>query len=305
MRCYPILAALAIAAGVISCQKELSNSSPLVAVKSDYSSLEEFFKKNQEDTKAYRLKNGTGGICEGRKGIKYHFPSLAFKNLLSSDSVNIALTEILTPYDMIVNNKPTMSDGKPLLSGGEFLIRASSNGKEIKLDAGKYLRIEVENMNIAPGMSVFNGTVTNNGTVNWTINNNQNNSIRPRDSVGLGTGYDLFCDSLQWINCDKFINEPLIKCSFTPVNCPSTDSTAVFVHLTGRNSVLRLSDFVNNQFQSARLIAAPATIIGICYKNNRFYAAITTVTLFDQLVSTLTFSEVSEAALKEKLKILK
>jgi hypothetical protein len=305
MRSCSVLAGIALAIIFVGCQKEFSNSNPAVPVKLKYTSLEDFFQTNIADTQFFNFKNSIGGICKGKKGTKFHFPAFCFGNGLSDDSINIEIIEIFTPYDMIMNNKPTMSDGKPLLSGGEFHIKASLKGKEIKLDVGKYLRIEADGIDVSSGMSVFNGTTISNGTVNWTLNTNQSNRVRPRDSVGLNKGYDLFCDSLKWINCDRFINEQLIKCSFTPVNCPSVDSTAIFIHLTGRNSILRVSEFDNTNFYSSRLIATPATAVGICYKNNKLYAAITQVFLSDNLVTPLSFVEINEDDLKNKLKALK
>lgn len=305
MRFNSIIAGVCLGVMFIACQKEFSNSNPLIPTKANYSSLEDFFEKNLADTQFFKLKNSLGGICKGKKGTKFHFPAFCFGNSLPVDSINIEIIEIFTPYDMIKSNKPTMSDGKPLLSGGEFHIKATCNGKEIKLDIGKYLRIEAEGIDVSSGMNVFNGTAAGNGTVNWTVNTNQNNRVRPRDSIGGIIGYDLFCDSLKWINCDKFINEPLIKCLFTPVNCPAIDSTAIFIHLTGRNSILRLFDFDNTNFYSERLIASPATAIGICYKNNKFYAAIASVNLSNNLVTPLSFVEISEEELERKLKALK
>jgi hypothetical protein len=305
MRFNSIIAGIGLVVLFIACQKELSNSNPLTPAKANYFSLADYFEKNLADTQFFKFKNSLGGICKSKKGTKFHFPALCFANALPSDSINIEIIEIFTPYDMIISNKPTMSDGKPLTSGGEFHIKATSNGKEIKLDIGKQLRIEAEGIDVAAGMNVFNGSVLANGTVNWTVNTNQNNRVRPRDSIGGIIGYDLFCDSLKWINCDRFINEPLIKCLFIPVNCPSVDSTAIFIHLTGRNSILRLFDFDNTNFYSERLIAGPATAVGICYKNNKFYAAIVSINLFDNLLTPLPFIEISEDELARKLKSLK
>jgi hypothetical protein len=306
MRCYTLTCILLLLC-FTACQKELSNAGTPDLPSNKYNSLTDFFELNRAEKQSFTFKSNAGGTCQGKSGNKFYFSPQCFAGVLPDDAVTIEIQEILSPWEMILNNKPTMSNGKPLESGGEFNISASLKGNEIKLAPGKNIRIEV-NGDFAGGMSVFNGAPGVNGTVNWTINTGQNNIvINRRDTLGGGVrpGYDLFCDSLKWINCDKFINEPLIKCSFSPVNCPAVDSTAVYVHLSGRNSVLRLNDVLNNVFYSNALMTAPATIVGICYKNKQFYAAIKSVNLSNNLVSSLEFIKISEDDLKKKLKGLK
>ncbi|HEY0058261.1 MAG TPA: hypothetical protein VGB56_03940, partial [Flavisolibacter sp.] len=199
-------------------------------------------------------------------------------------------------------NTPTMSNGLPLLSGGEFFVRVSQNNQELKLAPDMFIRLEVTPAAGADmdGMQVFNGD-TSSGTLNWILNTSPANFVG-RDT--LSSTISLFADSLQWLNIDKFINEPKITYTVNPGNSPNPDSTAVFVHLTGQQSVLRFPAETTN-FTSGNMIAAPATLVGICVVEGQLYYAMLPVVMKSGGTATLTFEKIEENVLKQKLAALK
>jgi hypothetical protein len=206
---------------------------------------------------------------------------------------------------MILNNTPTMSDGLPLVSGGEFFVRATQNGERLKLAAGKYVQINLGTLSRVEmaGMQVFNGDTTS-GTMNWMLNTQPTNVVvQVQDSL-VGGGSNsvnlLFADSLEWINCDKYIDEPKITYTVDPGNTPNVDSTAVFVHLTGRNAIMRFPK-VGDTFAYTNMIATEATVVGICVMDGTLYYAINPVVTEPGGATTLNFKSISEEALKMKL----
>jgi hypothetical protein len=264
-------------------------------------SVEDFYNKNRMAEQSYTVSSASGGVKTTAAGNKVHIPGNAFVTKSGTPvtgEVSVNVKEYLTPYDMIMNNMPSMSDGLPLESGGEFKITATKNNQELELAQGKLIRIQMPEDNF--GMQVFNGTEDAQGNVNWTLNTAPGNMV-VGDSV-LFSGSSLFSSSLGWLNCDKFYNEPTVTFTVHPANAPSNDSTNVFVHLTGKNTIVKMNWTRGlPYFQSDKLLAVPSTFVGISVKNGRFYASIVPVNVKDGGAVTLDFSPYSEKDLKKRL----
>jgi len=268
-------------------------------------SLTNFYKDNSSPSQSFAINNLSGGVTTTSGGVKIYFPANGFvteSGTPVSGNVDIAVKEILTPQDMILNNIPAMSGGLPLESGGEFEVKVTKNGQALKLAPGNFLKMQIPrrtgiNMN---GMQVFNGVKDAQGNIDWSLNNNPGNFV-VGDST-LFAGSSLFCDNVNWINCDKFYNEPTVSFSVYPANAPSNDSTNVFVHLTGRNSVVKMNWTQGlSYFTSDKLLAVPSTIVGISIRNGQLYASLTPVTVQNGQSVTMNFSLYTESQLKAKL----
>ena len=290
---------LIIASLIFACQREVK----IILPKSKSTSLEDFFKKNAVPVQKFT------GVASDRiavtttKGTKVEFPPNAFitlNNLPVTGNVTIEIKEIRTPAEMVLNNMPTMSNGLPLESGGEFFVKVTQSNQELKLAPGRYLQmslVKTAGVNMS-GMQVFNGKDTG-GSVNWIPNNNPNNFVQDTFNV-IG----LFADSIKWINIDKFINEPYISYTADPGNTPHIDSTQVMVHLTGRSALLRIYK-TTDRFYSDKMLVADATVIGVCVLNGEFYYAFHPVKMVNGGKITLQFVKTSEEELKQKLLTLK
>jgi len=268
-------------------------------------SLTDFYKSTLSSVQTFSVSGISGGNMTTTHGSIIHIPANGFvmqNGTPVTGNVDIAIKEIVTPAEMILNNMPTVSNGRPLESGGEFRITASKNNQPVKLAPGNILRIEIPdrpnvNMN---NMQVFNGKTNSQGEVEWTVNNDPGNFV-VRDSMMFAKS-SLFCDSIEWINCDKFINEPTVHFEVFPGNAPSNDSTNVFVHLTGRNSIVKMNWTQGlTYFRSDNLLAVQSTFIGISIRNGKLYAAFMPVLVRNNQSITLNFSPYTEAQFKEKL----
>lgn len=286
---------------VYACQKEISFSEP---DKSKTASLSAFFEKNAAPLQRFQA-NASGTIrFTAAKGTGVRFPDNAFVTMDGTPvtgEVTVEIKEIYTPAEMILNNTPTMSNGLPLVSGGEFFVRVTKNNETLRLAPGKYIQLDLANSAGAAtsGMQVFNGD-TSTGTVNWIPNTSQTNFVR-NDSLFLAS---LFADSLAWLNCDKFINEPRITYTVNPGNSPAADSTVVFAHITGQRAVFTFPASSNNNFTSESMIAAAATVVGICVVEGKLYYAMVPVTMRNGGSVTLNFAPIEDEALKQKLSAL-
>lgn len=206
---------------------------------------------------------------------------------------------------MILNNMPTVSDGKLLESGGEFQITVAQNNSPLKLAPGQFIKISIPNTGRnLQGMQVFKGVPDSAGEVNWKLNTNPGNFV-VQDST-LFANSNLFSDDVNWINVDKFVNEPTVAFSVYPGNFPSGDSTNVFVHLTGRNTVVKMNWLQGQSyFKSDMLLAVPSTIIGLSTKNGEMYASITSVDVRGGASVTMNFLPYTEKQLKDRLSKLR
>lgn len=290
-----------IAVGILAgCQPENSFQREDVQT-----TVEDFYKKNRATEQSFTLSSTSGGVKTTSAGNKIYIPDNAFVTKAGAPvtgEVAISVKEYLTPYDMIMNNMPTMAEGVPLESGGEFKISATKNNQELELASGKIVRIQMKGNN-NNGMQVFNGTEDAQGNVNWTLNQAPGNIV-VGDST-LFAGSSLFSSSMGWLNCDKFYNEPTVSFRAIPVNAPSGDSINVFVHLTGKNTIVKMSWTRGlPYFESDKLLAVPSTFVGISVKNGRFYAGFASANVKEGGSVTLNFSPYSEKELKKKLSAL-
>lgn len=254
----------------------------------------------------YVMKSSYPTQLKTPSGLLIKFPADAFVRKSDGVSVNgdvsLVVKEILSPGAMIFKNKPSQSAGRPLESGGEFYIGATSSANEpLKLAAGKLVEMRLPPVSYSMnGMFVFKGEEGPGGVVNWQLNNGSGVRVSNRDTSGARDGYYMFSDQIDWINCDRYPTEPKITYTVNTGNCPDRDSTSVYVHFTGRNSVTTIYP-VNGSFRSDYLVTTPATIIGICQKNGQFFLSATKVSLQNGGETTMQFSSTNQEALKARL----
>ena len=289
---------------LLACQREISVEVP----KGSFAIVSDLHAKNRSEVLSFAVNAGSDISVSTPKGTKIRVPANGFVTLSGqpvTGNVQITVKEIYTPGEMILNNMPTMSGGRLLESGGEFEIRATQKGDQLKLAPGNFIRIEIPSAGRdLQGMQVFNGTPDPDGNVDWTLNSSPGNVV-VRDSL-LFSDANLFADDINWLNCDKFINDPTVDFTAYPGNAPGGDSTNVFVHLTGRNSVVKMNWTQGlNYFQSDKLLAVPSTIVGISAKDGRLFASITTITVTDGASITMNFLPYTEQSLKDRLSQLR
>ena len=298
-----LLATLSIL--IIACQRELSYSTPETEVNK---SVEDFHGKNRQDQQLFTINASNGNTVSASKGTKLYLPPNGFVTRDGrpvSGNIKVAIKEIYTPMEMILNNMPTTSNGRLLESGGEFQITATQNTDTLQLAPGTFIKITIPDLGRnMQGMQVFNGVANPAGTIDWIPNTTLGNVV-VRDST-LFSNTNLFCDDINWINCDKFVNEPTVEFTVFPGNAPSGDSTNVFVHLSGRNTVVKMNWTQGlSYFKSNMLLAVPSTIVGISTKNGQLFASIASANVQHGESVTMNFAAYTEKELKDRLSKLR
>lgn len=82
------------------------------------------------------------------------------------DKIKVELLEMTDKSSLIFNNAPTISNGRPLVTGGAYYINMTSNGKQLKVKAGKGLNVEFPKLT-EDKMSLFLGKRDSLGQINW------------------------------------------------------------------------------------------------------------------------------------------
>lgn len=135
------------------------------------------------------------------------------KDFSSADfPVRLEVTELLSVKDIILHQKPTVSNGKLLTTDGQIKVQVFKDRDELQVFQGA-LRIDMDG--IFPGqgdpdMLLFLGQEIN-GTFNWQVDSSgcfidSGRFYCQNISTGKGSDWEyvLFPYQLGWINIDKF-----------------------------------------------------------------------------------------------------
>lgn len=157
--------------------------------------------------------NTTSGISfYGNSGTRYQFPAQCFVDAAGqvvSGNVNISVVEYVRKSDMIFSGVLPISNGEPLVSGGEIYVNATQNGRQLYMRPGyNYIANIPQNGASSSGMSLFFGAVTDDSLskVNWKAVKADSNSIA--GIVYMGDTITIFSDSMGYCNADMFMKNP-------------------------------------------------------------------------------------------------
>ena len=159
-------------------------------------SLKEFYFKNQTSSQFFSVKADEYVVIKGKKGtvVKMWANSLQHQDGRQvTGNVTIELKEVFDKGDMVKSNLPSVSNGRLLVSQGEFLISAVQNGESLQIKPEGYIQVSIPNFSKAAGSMVFYGdSISNDSTpdptdtiINWN----------PIDSTTINPYYDSIVDS--------------------------------------------------------------------------------------------------------------
>ncbi len=173
----------------------------------------------------------TGGSFTTGNGVRYVFPANALQTAAGdpvTGTVQITTTEYVKPSDMIFSAMAPVSNGLPLLSGGEFSISATQGTNTVYLKRGSVCRVSLPQPKTPPpGMRLFYGrtafkpTAGFGSAVNWQIA-----SIDSSGTGGTivynGDTITMDIDSLQLCNADCFMSSPYYQNFTVTLNAGGT-----------------------------------------------------------------------------------
>jgi len=166
-----------------------------------YDDVSDFLESQAPAKQTFSISPSTTQTITGTDGTKITFYANSFvdgQGNLVTGQVDFELQEIYAKGDMIWSERMTVaSNGQLLESGGEFSMKATSGGQEVFLNQNYFMEVPISSATSNPfAMELFTSTDSDS---TWT----------PADSTWVGVdstnnNYQVYFDSLNWINCDYF-----------------------------------------------------------------------------------------------------
>lgn len=293
--------------------KKSEEESPAPAI-----SMKDFFEKTEVKSQTFTINTDNGqSTITGEEGTKVTFPENAFTTIDGTPvtgTVSIELKEIYDKSDMVLSERPTSSDGKLLISGGEIFINATANGQELQLAENTSILVELATTDLEEGMGLFTGSEED-SVFDWTpvpIDSSQvvvNDSNWVNDTIPTyyydPSHYIFSTNRLQWINCDRFYySTNNANLSITCSGEPSINDTRVYLIFKDIHSVLQPSAY-NSIFNAGDLpVGQEVTIVALGIKEGKEYFASKDITIDTDVTVNLDLMQSSESEIKAALENL-
>ena len=250
-----------------------------------------------------------------KNGTRINFREDAFRRLKNGSAVtfpvDLEIIELLSLKDIILQNKPTVSNGRLLTTDGQIYIKASKNGEELFLASSWNFNIKMGGISgrFNPEMLIFLGEDTNDG-FNWladTTNCGMWDGQLFCENIGNGGDttivnnevnfYSMFPSSLGWINIDRFAeytNTTTIKITSEE----SLENVRIFLFFPEINSVM-------SYHESSKLllpVGYKAKVIAFAFnESDEVYSFFEDIIIKEDLSVNISLSKSTKDKLEEEL----
>ena len=301
---------------VLAASCKNSDPSTVVTTTGTYNSLNDIYNLLRNQPKTVTLDATAGGSFYGNSGTRYVFPPSSFMDGAGNTitgNVQISVTEYLQKGDMIFSKMLTVSNGVPLLSGGEFNISAVQGSTKLFMRPFYGFTANMPQSGTpTPGMSLFTGipsTDTTVTTINWAnkVDSNAWHSIG--GCVYNGDTISIISDSLHECNADQFMTSPNYQTFTVSTYIPGVaissstvvNAYALYDNYKGEWPLLGGSSGV---FSVDHVPNIPVHFAVFTIVNNKFYAAVFPATPATGQNYTVTLAEVDPTTFKNQLNAL-
>jgi hypothetical protein len=199
--------------------------------------------------------------------------------------IDIELIEALDNKDMLMLNRPTVTNnGELLISGGIIYINATQNGNQLQI--GEPLQTNMPEFmagNTSSPLSIWNGDTTTNGDFVWV--EDTNNTLWPDSG-----GYYFEMDTIGWTNLDVLADLGQGVTNNVSLVLPSSfngANSAVMMYFTSMNSFMSISDgnldgtFTPGAYYTIPIGATPKFVVISMINNNWSYYVSTNISITD------------------------
>ncbi|AWH86153.1 hypothetical protein HYN59_14000 [Flavobacterium album] len=215
----------------IACKKETevkapaavekpATETPLIAQASPRS----FFNTDNLSLQEFTIEASGKATVKGKNGTKLDIPANAFVDADGKPvkgKVTVQLKEALNMADIVLGGLATMSGDKILESGGMVYVNATSGGKPLFLADSKKIEITMPAKKKVPGMQIFSGEESKDGTINWV---DPKNIIAPNE-VMVARQKELIVNDDQLDNNNYDILAPIAP--LKPVEYKKSDGVTI------------------------------------------------------------------------------
>lgn len=211
----------------------------------------------KRNTQNFTITAGNGLVTlTSAKGVKLYINGdcLTKNGNAVTGQVDIEYIELFDKGNMLVTNKPTMgltADGKKnlLISGGEFFIKATQGGVELKTSCTMNLIVPtaltdgVDNL-----MTLWTGVIDEAGDLAWREAKANADGTGGKGGVqGEGANYYVTFGNFGWTNVDRFYSDPRPKTTLLVDAPDGYDNTNSAVYLSydgeGTNALAKLDTY--------------------------------------------------------------
>ncbi|HWK08097.1 MAG TPA: hypothetical protein VNS58_30920 [Puia sp.] len=275
-----IIAATAIS--IMSCKKN-NDTSAQPNNNADGQTMTAFMTSHGPRFENFTVDAAAGASFTSTKGIQYTIPAGAFVTAggaAVTGSVTVAIKEINSPGDMILGDKPTLtSDGRMLVSYGEFYVRATQNSQDLLLKKDSTVKVQIpakpangvaQEIPMWAGDSSANFTLSGYDYLNTAVTITVQAPVRRGVAWNqINTSYAFFnssngtldfkLDSLvKWRNCDAIISnnsDPKTTVlgyfnshynSQTQTDYSGDQPTALYFKPHNQNTLIKVYDIILN-----------------------------------------------------------
>lgn len=317
----PALAIIAASAiSIMSCKK--NNDASAQHNNQDGQTMAAFMQSHGPQFESFTVDATAGASFTSSKGIKYTIPAGAFVTsggAAVTGSVTVAVKEINSPGDMILGDKPTLtSDGRMLVSYGEFFVKATQNDQQLLLKKDSSVKVQVPAKPNGQEIPMWGGDSSATFTLSGYDYLNTAVTISVQAPVRRGiawnqitTSYAFFnsangtldfkLDSLvKWRNCDAIISnnsDPKTTVlgyfnshynSQTQTDYSGDQPTALYFKPHNQNTLIKVYDIILNatgthqgfiSYEASMPIGMQGTFLAISTENGKFYADMQDVTI--------------------------
>lgn len=263
----------------------------------------------KKNTQNFTITAGTGIVTlTSAKGVKLSINGdcLTKNGNPVTGIVDIEYVELFDKGNMLITNKPTMGimpDGKKnlLISGGEFFIKATQGGVELKTTCSMNMIVPASLTNgIDNAMTLWKGIIDDKGELAWEQPKPDAAGNGGKDGVQAeGGNYYVHFGSFGWTNVDRFYSDPRPKTTLL-VKAPegyTNINSAVYLSYDGEgtNALAKLDTYTPAGLFSEHYgqipIGLACHVIFVTEDNGQWRYAIKAVTVAANDVYTFTLNQ--------------
>lgn len=263
----------------------------------------------KEITQNFTINAGTGlATITSAKGVQLFIDGncLTKNGVAVTGTVNIEYIELFDKGTMLVTNKPTMgvtADGKKnlLISGGEFFIKATQGGVELKTSCSMNLVVpSALTGGIDNAMILWTGKIDERGELAWELPKPNADGTGGKGGIqNEGKNYYVTFGNFGWTNVDRFYSDPRPKTTILVGAPTGYDNTNSAVYLSydgeGTHALAKLDTYTNAGLFSEHYgqipIGLKCHVIFATESNGQWRYAIKAVTVAANDVYTFTLAE--------------
>lgn len=297
----------------LACKKKNEPSNPVGNTNfKTYASMDEVFTMLEQKSKVIIFDAGTGTSFSTDNGVRYIFQPNSFidaTGAVVTGNVQVEVTEYPKKGDMIFSCVLPVSNWFPLVSGGEFYVKASKNGQELFVNPGKSFQANLPQFGSKDtAMDMFIGRATRDSIskVNWQMIEQDTSKAKYRGASYFSDTVRMICDSFNYWNCDHFMSTPNLQKFKVTITSSTADISKLtyertYVLFDKQNGVIGLYDYTKNVYNVSNIPSVPVHFVSFGLIDGHFYGGVWGATAKTGENYTVTLTEVDPKDFKAQI----